>query len=76
VRNRERKPDDQQRVEEAIDILIETTALNPQIEPTLWYSAVYTLIAKGMRDSGFSYEKYHQEMEAIAKHYKWVWDEE
>jgi hypothetical protein len=63
-------PDDQDNAQKAYELLIETIQANSYIEPTLWASAVVSLLIDGYHDSGINYEQFCESMDEIKAHFR------
>ena len=73
MRNKEfkpSKPDDNENVAKAINILDEVMELNPQIEQTLWCPAFIFVLIRGFKYCGFTYEEFRNEVHQAFEHYK------
>jgi hypothetical protein len=70
MKRRPPKKSDQKNVEKAFKILKETIQSHPEIEPTLWASAVWSILVEGYVNSGASYELFCDEWDRIKEHYK------
>ncbi len=68
------QPDDQEKIDQAADLLLELAELNPQIDPNMWVSAFSTLIASSYRNTGFTSEEFKIEMERMINHYQQIWN--
>lgn len=71
---RPRKDDDKDNVDKAIKLIDELMKFNDHIEPTLWVSALYFVIASGYKECGFSHPEFKMEMNEAFDHYKDFFD--
>lgn len=69
------KKTDQMNIEKAFNILINAMKSDPEIEPTLWAGAVWSVLVEGYINSGMSYELFCKEWDKIKIHYKSWWNE-
>ena len=69
------KDTDQENVEKGFQLILNLMNEHKEIEPTLWASAVASVLATGYLDEGFSYNEFSQEIDDIKEHYK-SWFEE
>ena len=68
------KETDDEEIEKAIRLLEELVELNSNIEMTLWYSAFHFAIAKGFKNTGYSYKEYVHESNKAIDTYIWVFN--
>lgn len=73
-RKRKPKNSDQSEAEKAFRLIEETIRNNPQVEVTLWAPALWGILARSYRISGFSYEEFCQEIDNAKIHFKRKWD--
>ncbi len=64
------KKTDQQQIEKAFNLLKNCMASHPEIEPTLWAGAVWSVLVDGYNSSGMSYEQFTREWDELKNHYK------
>ena len=64
------KDSDQQEVEKAFQIIQETMQSHPEIEPTLWASALWSSLVVGYTKSGVSHDDFCLEWDQLKLHYK------
>jgi hypothetical protein len=69
------KPDDQKNIEYAFNLLKNYMAEYPEIEPTLWAAAFWSILVDGYNASGTSYEEFTEEWDRLKHHYKHWFDE-
>ncbi len=75
MEKRPKKETDQEEVQKAFIILKECMELNPQIEPTLWAGAFWSILVDGYNSSGISYDEFTGEWDKLKQHYKSWFDE-
>ena len=51
-------------------------AIHTEIEPSLWASAVWSVLAYGYKSCDYSYEDFQKELKEVSKHYKHWWEGE
>lgn len=78
MQKKERKPkkDDNENVDKAYTLFSNLITSHPEIEPTLWFSALVFAIVVGFKNSGLSFEDLKDEVMVAIHHYKDVFDEE
>ena len=64
------KKSDQQKIEKGFHLIKSLMQDHPEIEPTLWAGAVWSILVDGYVASGMSYEKFTQEWDDLKHHYK------
>ena len=64
------KESDQEVIERAFILLKDCMANHPEIEPTLWASAFWSVLVDGYAASGMSYENFTREWDELKHHYK------
>jgi hypothetical protein len=64
------KETDQEVVQRAYNLLKGYMAQHPEIEPTLWAAAFWSVLVDGYSSSGMSYEKFTEEWDRVKHHYK------
>lgn len=64
------KKTDQRQIEKAFNLLKEVMVEHPEIEPTLWASAFWSVLVEGYSTSGMSYKQFSLEWNEIKHHYK------
>ena len=72
---REPKPNDQEQVQKALDLIKEVANLNPDIEATIWVSACYSCIVSSYINSGITYDEFIRDISNGFKIYKSWWEE-
>jgi len=78
IRNMERrppKPTDNEEIETAYNLLKNCMLDHPEIEPTLWASAFWSVLVDGYSASGMSYQYFTEEWDRIKHHYQTWFDE-
>lgn len=75
-RFRKTKITDQSEVTKACKILNDEVDKHPEIEPALWVSACFSLIATCYITNGHSYDNFCSELEGVRKCYKTWWEEQ
>ena len=70
METRPRKPNDQEQIEIAFNLMKDCMASHPEIEPTLWAGAIWSVLVEGYAQSGVSYEQFSKEWNSIKHHYK------
>ncbi len=73
---RPRKKTDQDEAEKAFKLLKESMANHSEIEPSLWASAIWSVLVDGYVNCGFSYEEFQNEWDRVKHHYKPWFDKE
>lgn len=73
-KQRPRKPDDNDNINKAIDLIFELMSLN-KIESTLWSSACVFVLANGYSQSKVSFKDFKEDMNNAFDHYKGIFDE-
>jgi hypothetical protein len=68
------KDSDQFNTQAAYEILEAAMAAHPEIEPTIWYGACWSLMINGCLRSGLTYEEFCIDFNAAKEHYKKRWD--
>ena len=66
--------DDQEKAQKAFEMIIDLINKHPEIECTLWASAVWSTLVNGYIESHFSYDEFYGEVLKVAHHYKYWWD--
>ncbi len=74
MERRKPKPTDQKQIEKAFNLLKDCIAEHPEIEPTLWAGAFWSILVEGYSASGMSYEQFTREWDEIKYHYKSCFD--
>ncbi len=74
MQRRPSKETDQEQTQKAFLILKECMELNPQIEPTLWAAAFWSILVVGYNQSGMSYDQFTNEWDHLKHHYKTWFD--
>lgn len=67
---REPKDTDQDEVEKAHLLIHELMYEHPEIEPTLWAAAVWSVLVNGYIDSGATYDEFCEESDKLKTHCK------
>jgi hypothetical protein len=75
IKKRSPKDDDQEKTEKAFQLLRKTILDNPQIEPTLWAGACWSVLVSGYINSGLTYEEFVDEVKGVKKFYKKHWQD-
>lgn len=75
IKHRDPKPDDQEQAERAFQLLKALCRENQEIEGNIWIGGFWSILVDAYRDSGFSYEQFKQEMQAVLRNYKNWWEE-
>jgi hypothetical protein len=70
MERRSPKKTDKQQTEKAFQLIKECMANHPEIEPTLWAGAVWSILVHGYSASGVSYEQFTKEWDKLKHHYK------
>lgn len=68
-------PDDQEKIQEACQMLAKLVDENKHIEVTLWTSAMITFLVATYKMNGASYTEFYQEMLRMLSHVAEHWDE-
>ena len=69
------KETDQKETEKGFNLLKQCMADHPEIEPTLWVGAFWSILVDGYSASGMSYEQFADEWNRVKHHYKLWFDE-
>lgn len=64
------KKSDQKQIEKAYNLLKDCIVSHPEIEPTLWAGAVWSILVEGYSRSGMTYEKFTKEWDQVKHHYE------
>jgi len=67
-------PDDMENTEKAFQLIKDLMSSHKEIEPTLWAGALFSVIADGYKNCGFSYEEFSEEVNTVLSHYRNYWD--
>ncbi len=70
MKKRPQKKDDQDQIEKAFLMLKHFMQQHPEIEPTLWAGAFWSVLVDGYAKSGMSYELFTEEWDTLKHHYK------
>ena len=65
---------DQEKIEKAFNLIKKLMVDHPEIEPTLWAGAVWSILVDGYSSSGMSYEQFTREWDLVKNHYKELFD--
>lgn len=76
MRNKEPPDEDIENIQKAVEILVETSDLNPNIPGRIWNSAVLYLFANGIKNAGRSYKDYCRDIDQAKEFYKILWEKE
>lgn len=76
MKERKPKPDDQECAQFAFQLIKEFMGVNRDVEPIMWLGAFWSIQAHSMRDSGYSFEVFCEQLDRVKQHYKGLWDEE
>jgi hypothetical protein len=74
LKKRKPKKTDQEKTNEAFNLLLETMQKNDHIESSLWAGATWSCIVNGYINSDCPYEEFCEELERIKKHYEKWWE--
>lgn len=61
---------DQEQIEKAFQLLKNCMKNHPEIEPTLWACAFWSILVDGYNQSGMSYQQFTDEWDRVKHHYK------
>ena len=75
MKRRRPKETDMEQVQKSFNLLMECMAEHPDIEPTLWASAFWSVLVNGYSASGMSYDQFTHEWDQVKHHYKSWFDE-
>lgn len=75
MEKRRKKDTDQEESQKAVLILLDAIQNHPEMEPTLWASACFTLLVDGFLKSGIPYEGFCRELEGVKAFYKIRWED-
>lgn len=64
------KKTDQEQVRKGFDLIMKVMEKHPEIEPTLWAGAIWSVLVHGYNNSGMSYDQFTREWEELKHHYK------
>ncbi len=67
---RQPQKNDQEQIEKAFNLLRDCMAEHPEIEPTLWAGAFWSILVAGYSASGMSYEQFTTEWNEVKHNYK------
>lgn len=70
MEKREPKKTDQEEIEKAFQLLKSFMADHPEIEPTLWSGAFWSILVDGYSKSGVTYDEFTEEWDKLKLHYK------
>lgn len=65
---------DQYNTQKGFELIIDLMQKHPEIEPTLWVGAIFSVLVNGYKKCGFSYEEFCNEIHEVLLHYKDQWD--
>lgn len=77
--NRTRRPSkrsDQKEAAKCYNILVDLTRKHPEIESNIWISAFFTAIASSIKETGWTFEQFVEEVMNGINHYRYLWEEE
>lgn len=75
LEQREEKPDDQEIIGKAHEMIHHLILNHPEISGELWFSALMATIVEESKKSGLRPDQYRDLMEDAIKHYLLVWDD-
>jgi hypothetical protein len=64
------KDTDQEQIEKAFNLIKDCMAHHPEIEPTLWAGAVWSVLVDGYASSGMTHDQFTQEWDKLKHFYK------
>ncbi len=64
------KKTDQKQIQKGFDLIMQVMEKHPEIEPTLWAGAIWSVLVHGYNNSGMSYEQFTRAWEEVKHHYK------
>jgi len=70
MERRSPKATDQQQIEKCFQLLKKCIQQHPEIEPTLWAGAFWSILVEGYAASGVAYDEFTREWDEIKHHYK------
>ncbi len=70
MKKRPPKNDDNENTEKAYQLLMKLMTEHAEIESSLWYGALWSLLANGYKENNLSYEDFSKEVKRAMKHYK------
>ncbi len=70
MKTRKPKKSDQNQVQKGFQLIMDMMADHPEIEPTLWAGAIWSVLVNGYNNSGMTYEQFTREWDEIKHHYK------
>jgi len=68
------KQNDQEQIEKGFLLIKQCMQQHPEIEPTLWAGAIWSILADGYSSSGMSYEDFTKEWDQVKHFYKHWFD--
>lgn len=74
MERRPTKETDQEEIEKAFNLLKDCMASHPEIEPTLWAGAFWSILVHGYNASGTTYNQFTREWDELKHHYKQWFD--
>lgn len=70
MEKREPKKTDQEQTERGFNLIMEIMSAHPEIEPTLWAGAVWSVLVNGYNQSGVTYDEFTRQWDEVKHHYK------
>lgn len=70
MKRRPPKKTDQEVIQKCYEYLKNCMAQHPEVEPTLWAGAFWSVLVDGYSNSGMSYEQFTREWDELKHHYK------
>jgi len=64
------KEKDQEQIEIAYELIRNLMQQHPEIEPSLWAAAVWSVLVNGYKACGFNYKMFREETSKAVKHYE------
>jgi hypothetical protein len=75
AKKRDPNPDDQERINYAVDLMYDFIEKNEQVEPSIWISCIIYIFVNSHKRSDVTYEEFKIEMGKMVKHFEGKWDE-
>jgi homoserine trans-succinylase len=67
-------PNDQEKANEAFELLQSLVLQNPQIESTIWIGGCWSALVDVYIRNGMTYTQFCKELDGVKKHYKRWWE--
>lgn len=74
MEKRPAKETDQKEIEKCMNYLNDCMNQHSEVEPTLWASAFWSILASGYNESGISYAQFSKELKNVRLHFKHWFD--